>query len=54
MNHATNVHPEAIENFKRITDGSLNDINCPWRLESQSELKFQKKNPIFVGQKHIF
>ena len=33
VNHANDVHPEAIENFKLITDGSLNDINCPWRLE---------------------
>ena len=32
--HATNAHPEAIENFKNISDGSLNDIDCPWRLES--------------------
>ena len=37
VNHISNIHPEAIENFKRIMDGSLNDINCPWRLESHSE-----------------
>ena len=28
--HTYNTHPESIEYFKNISDGSLNDILSPW------------------------
>ena len=30
VHHAYNTHPESIEYFKNISDGSLNDILSPW------------------------
>ena len=30
--HASQNHPRAIEALKRISDGSLDDVNCPWIL----------------------
>ena len=31
--HAYEIHPEAVENLKFITDNSLNDVHCPWKSE---------------------
>ena len=31
--HAYEIHPEAVENLKFITDDSLNDVHCPWTSE---------------------
>ena len=36
--HVCELHPEAIENLKNITDGSTSDITCPWEVET--DIKF--------------
>ena len=41
INHACQSHPEAIEVFKSITDGSISDVSCPWNdhnIQIKSEL----------------
>ena len=38
INHVCEMHPEAVENLKNITDGSTSDISCPW--EAETDFKF--------------
>ena len=41
MDHVCQSHPEAIDVFKTITDGSISDVSCPWNdqsIEIKSEL----------------
>ena len=40
INHAYEVHPEAVEYLNNIDDGSLSDIPCPWK--SSDEVKTEK------------
>ena len=30
LNHACNLHPESIKSLKKIKDGSMSDLICPW------------------------
>ena len=37
--HTYNSHPESIEYFKKINDGSLNDILSPWEYTVSKNLQ---------------
>ena len=36
IDHTYEIHPEIIENLNKIGDGSLDDINCPWKINEFS------------------
>ena len=37
VNHAFLDHPECIDYFKNIHDGSMSDVDCPWELKEIKE-----------------
>ena len=43
VEHAYEIHPEAIEDLRNISDGSLSDIECPWDV---SEIKIEEHFPV--------
>ena len=53
INHAYENHPEAIENFDNIIDGSLNDVICPWKetefIKTEPELKLAFKDENIIS-----
>ena len=38
VTHTFHTHPESVENFKKISDGSLNDVITPWELQEDKIL----------------
>ena len=39
VNHAYQIHPEAIENLINIKDGSMNDVICPWDFKEEIKIE---------------
>ena len=39
IDHAYEAHPESVEHLSNIGDGSLSDINCPWKLNQEEIIK---------------
>ena len=58
VNHTFNTHPESVDFFRKISDGSLDDIITPWNKIAQTygdlffELKAKKLGP--NAQKHCY
>ena len=38
VTHTFHTHPESVENFKKISDGSLNDVITPWEFQEDKIL----------------
>ena len=36
VNHVANTHPESVDYLKNLSDGSLCDIETPWKSESDN------------------
>ena len=59
INHAYETHPEAIDDLRNISDGSLNDILCPWdlaeiKIEEQLPVKCEIKDEIEASDSEIY
>ena len=39
MNHAYELHPEAIGSLKNIQDESMRDVTHPWTLKEEEKLQ---------------
>ena len=37
VKHAYEFHPESIDYFTNICDGSLKDVECPWNMTNNTE-----------------
>ena len=42
IDHATIKHPESIEHFQNIKDGSFTDVNCPWITDADVKIELHE------------
>ena len=47
INHAFEMHPEAVGNLNKIVDGSLNDVTYPWNETNFINFKEELKPMVF-------
>ena len=43
VNHVANTHPESVDYLKNLSDGSLCDIETPWKTEESDHMFIVKK-----------
>ena len=46
VNHVANIHPESVDYLKNLSDGSLCDIETPWKSEESDQNNFIVKKEL--------